>query len=65
MSEALQVIPLSRAVLCIDCDAVSNATGERCPACGSPSLNLLSVWLDRSVATDEKFVVHPMEYASA
>lgn len=29
------VIPGTRAVVCIDCGAVSDATGETCPACTS------------------------------
>lgn len=40
-------IPLDRAVLCLDCDSVSNANRE-CPACSSRALMNLSVVLNRS-----------------
>ncbi len=30
-------IPVDRALLCLDCDAIFEAAGtQRCPACGSP-----------------------------
>ena len=39
-------IPLDRAVLCLDCDCVSDAN-RQCPACSSSALMNLSVVLDR------------------
>ena len=46
MSNELQIIPLRWAVLCANCDVVSNAATEVCPACGSPSLLNLSAALN-------------------
>ena len=40
------VIPLGHAVLCLDCNAVSNANRE-CPACSSRALMNLSSVLNR------------------
>jgi len=39
-------IPLDHAVLCLDCDRVSDAKRE-CPACSSRALMSLSVVLNR------------------
>ncbi len=39
-------IPLDHAVLCLDCNCVSDANRE-CPACSSRALMNLSVVLDR------------------
>jgi len=39
-------IPLDHAVLCMDCNCVSDANRE-CPACSSRALMNLSVVLDR------------------
>jgi hypothetical protein len=41
-------IPLSHAVLCLDCNSISDANRE-CPACSSRALMNLSVILDRPV----------------
>ena len=40
-------IPLDHAVLCLDCDCVSDAIRE-CPACSSRALMSLSVVLNRT-----------------
>lgn len=37
----ISIIPLYRAVLCLDCEAVSNARGIQCPACGSSAIHNL------------------------
>jgi hypothetical protein len=42
-------IPLDHAVLCLDCNCVSNANRE-CPACTSRALMNLSVVLNRQEA---------------
>ena len=34
----LSSVPLLEAVLCADCEMISNSAGERCEVCGSPSL---------------------------
>jgi hypothetical protein len=40
------MIPLARAVLCLDCNCVTDANRE-CPACSSKALMNLSSVLDR------------------
>jgi hypothetical protein len=42
----ISVIPLFRAVLCLDCNCVTDANHE-CPACSSRALMNLSAVLDR------------------
>ena len=32
------ILRLQRAALCVDCDHISEADGDRCPRCGSASL---------------------------
>ena len=32
------MVQLNRAALCMNCEHISAAEGERCPKCGSPSL---------------------------
>lgn len=44
-------IPLDHAVLCIDCNCVSDANRE-CPACTSRALMNLSAVLDRPVKAE-------------
>ena len=41
------IVHLNRAVLCVNCEYVSDATGENCPRCGSPSLLSLARILNR------------------
>jgi len=40
------VIPWQRAVLCVACEHVTNATGQYCPACGEFGLLNLAACLD-------------------
>lgn len=40
-------IPLSRAVLCQNCESVSDATGPTCPVCQSEALMSIQKVLDR------------------
>ncbi len=44
------IVRLDRAVLCVDCEHISEAAGERCPRCGSPSLLGLARVLNREEA---------------
>ncbi len=41
------IVRLDRAGPCVDCNHSSDASGERCPRCGSPSLMSLARVLDR------------------
>lgn len=46
----MQLIPMSQAVLCVNCGVVSDATGEECPGCaGRGSLMSLSTILEKGV----------------
>ncbi len=43
----LGTVRLRRAALCVNCEHISEATGEKCPRCGSPSLLSLARILNR------------------
>lgn len=45
-------IPLSKAVLCVDCDQVSDAKGSVCPASGSKALVNLMRLLEGTIAPE-------------
>lgn len=49
--EPIVHIHMDRAVVCVDCMAVSNGK-NRCPACASEQLWQLQAWLDRKVTPD-------------
>src|SRR6266566_180193 len=37
-AKAKQAVPLLKAVLCVDCETISNSPHDVCTVCGSPSL---------------------------
>jgi rRNA maturation endonuclease Nob1 len=41
------ILRLRRAALCVDCEHISEADGDRCPRCGSASLLSLARILNR------------------
>ena len=41
------IVRLVRAALCVNCEHISEAEGECCPRCGSPSLLSLARVLNR------------------
>lgn len=45
----MNIVTLSRAVLCEECHCISESRTEVCPACGTRSLTLLQPLLDRNV----------------
>jgi len=45
----LNAVALPEAVLCADCEVISNSAGERCEICGSPSLLSLGRVLGGSI----------------
>lgn len=47
MRKAGGILRLRRAALCVDCENISEADGERCPRCGSASLLNLARILNR------------------
>lgn len=36
--DKIQMVPLSQAILCENCQTVSNGTDHSCPACGSQAV---------------------------
>ena len=44
------IVQLRKAALCVDCEHISEAEGERCPRCGSPSLLSMARILNREAA---------------
>ena len=47
MRKAGGILRLRRAALCVDCEHISEADGDRCPRCGSASLLGLARILNR------------------
>ncbi len=47
MRKAGGILRLCRAALCVDCEHISEADGDRCPRCGSASLLSLARILNR------------------
>jgi len=41
------IVRLAKAALCVDCERISEAAGDRCPRCGSRSLLSLARILNR------------------
>jgi hypothetical protein len=59
------VVPLAAAVLCVDCECLSDARGHVCPACGGSALMSVAAALGgalaeevraRQLATDEESI---------
>jgi hypothetical protein len=53
----LSSVPLLEAVLCADCEIISNSAGDRCEICGSPSLLSLGRVLGGSIEGERAAVV--------
>jgi hypothetical protein len=49
----LGVVLLNRAMLCLDCEVISQSRGDECPACGSRSLLCLARVLGGSLRHDQ------------
>ena len=54
----LSSLPLLEAVLCADCEIISNSGGERCEICGSRSLLSLGRVLGGKVEGERAVMVH-------
>jgi len=52
------VLPLWKAVFCLDCEAISNSRSEECPACKSRSLVSLARMLGGSLHTHRALQDH-------
>lgn len=50
----MNIIPLKNAVLCGDCDCITDTTGHRCPVCGSQALESLAVHIHPLPAVSER-----------
>ena len=46
-------LPLKFAVLCVDCDTISQGRNNRCELCGSHALMSLASVLDRVAQTEQ------------
>jgi rRNA maturation endonuclease Nob1 len=46
------IVPLAKAQLCVDCEAIGDAPEGCCRACGSRSLLSLKTVLDRETAVE-------------
>ena len=59
------MIPLNHAVLCLDCNSISDGNRD-CPACSSKALMNLSAILDRNVSSAASAKLHlaPLQLAS-
>jgi len=55
----LNSLPLLEAVLCADCEIISNSGGEACQVCGSRSLLSLGRVLGGSVGSERATLVEP------
>jgi hypothetical protein len=53
----LSSVPLTEAVLCADCEVISNSVGERCEVCGSCSLLSLGRVLGGSIEGERATLV--------
>jgi len=54
----LNSLPLLEAVLCADCEIISNSSGDHCEICGSRSLLSLGRVLGGKVEGDRAVLVH-------
>lgn len=54
----LSSLPLLEAVLCADCEIISNSAGDRCEICGSRSLLSLGRVLGGRVEGERAVLVH-------
>jgi hypothetical protein len=54
----LNSVPLLEAVLCADCEIISNSAGDRCEICGSRSLLSLGRVLGGRVEGERAVLVH-------
>jgi hypothetical protein len=50
----MNIIPLKNAVLCGDCDCITEATGHTCPVCQSTALASLAVHIEPLPHIDER-----------
>lgn len=51
--EDIQMVPIHRAMFCVDCRTVSNQTNT-CPGCASATLWPLETWLERTVVDQQQ-----------
>jgi hypothetical protein len=57
------ILPLLNAVFCLDCEVISSARGDECPACKSRSLVSLARMLEGSLLAHKAQHSHPRETA--
>jgi hypothetical protein len=55
----VQIIPISKAILCPDCDAITEGQNGHCVACGNRSIVQLEKLLNHEVLGAESGIVVP------
>lgn len=53
ISPEMEVLPLWRAVFCLDCEAISNTTHDECPSCKGRSVVSLSRMIGGSLIKEQ------------
>ena len=65
VGRCLNAVALQNAVLCAECDVVSDSPHDRCLVCGSPSLFNISRMLGGTLPRDRATLIGPAIVASA
>jgi len=65
VSRCLNAVSLQNAVLCAECDVVSDSPHDRCLVCGSPSLFNISRMLGGTLPRDRATLIGPALVAPA
>ena len=65
VGRCLNAVALQSAVLCAECDVVSDSPHDRCLVCGSPSLFNISRMLGGTLPRDRATLIGPAIVASA
>ncbi len=60
VSRCLNAVALQNAVLCAECDVVSNSPHDRCMVCGSRSLINISRMLGGTLPSDRATLIRPV-----
>jgi hypothetical protein len=65
VGRCLNAVALQNAVLCAECDVVSDSPHDRCQVCGSPSLFNISRMLGGTLPRDRATLIGPAIVATA
>jgi hypothetical protein len=59
VDRCLNAVPLQNAVLCAECEVVSDSPHDRCLVCGSPSLFNISRMLGGTLPRNRAILIRP------